>query len=137
MNLARPRARPRSSHRRTDPDNADWYGWRTEVHAPFDGTVVTVDINPVTNTPGKQGKPPASGMIFRRADGTYVVYAHIMEPRVKPGDHVVAGQVVALVGNNGFARNPHTHIGAWRGRKALQIRWDAAAMGKVAGLADQ
>lgn len=114
--------------------NADWYGWHAEVHAPFDGVVKFLTINPVTNTPGTMGKPPASMIEFERADGTDVVYAHIAEPRVKVGDHVTAGQVVAIDGNNGVARNPHIHVGAYRGDEPLQIRWDLIAMGKVPGL---
>ncbi len=117
---------------RTDgKTNADWYGWHAEVHAPFDGVVTAVLINPVVNVPGTMGKPPASGIVFLRADGTNVIYAHIMDPRVKVGDRVTAGQVVAIDGNNGMARNPHIHVGAWRGRQALQIRWDLRAMGQV------
>jgi len=120
---------------RTDGrSNADWYGWRAEVHAPFDGVVTAVLINPGINTPGTMGKPPASGIVFQRADGTDVIYGHIMDPRVKVGDRVVAGQVVAIDGNNGMARNPHIHVGAWRGKQALQIRWDLRAMGQVPAL---
>ncbi len=120
---------------RTDgKTDADWYGWHAEVHAPFDGLVTAVLINPVVNVPGTMGKPPASGIVFLRADGTNVIYAHIMDPRVKVGDRVTAGQVVAIDGNNGMARNPHIHVGAWRGRQALQIRWDLRAMGQVPAL---
>ena len=36
----------------------------------------------------------------------------------------IAGQVVARVGNNGYGRSPHIHIGAWKGENPYQIRWD-------------
>ncbi len=35
--------------------NEDWFGWHVEVHAPFDGVVLEVATNRVTNTPGKPG----------------------------------------------------------------------------------
>ena len=41
-----------------------------------------------------------------------------------------SGQVVAKVGNNGYSRHPHIHIGAWKGNEPLQIRFDLRAMGK-------
>ena len=42
---------------------------------------------------------------------------------MKVGDRVHAGQAVALVGDNGYARMPHIHIGAWRGKTPYQIGW--------------
>jgi murein DD-endopeptidase MepM/ murein hydrolase activator NlpD len=118
-------------YRTTGKSNADWYGWDADLLAPFDGVVKKVAINPVVNAPGHLGKPPASIIVFERADGTDVLYAHVRDVKVKAGDRVTAGEVVAIVGNNGMARAPHTHVGAWRGDKPLQIRWDLRAMGKL------
>lgn len=108
--------------------NEQWFSWRAQLHAPCDCEVTKIHLNPVRNEPGILGKPPASSIEFRRADGTHIVLGHIQEPTVKVGDHVAYGQPVALVGNNGYGRNPHVHIGAWRGEKALQIRWDIAKL---------
>lgn len=115
--------------------NEDWYGWHVEVHAPFDGVVIEVASNRVTNTPGMPGQPPPGYIKFKRADGVVVVYAHLDDIRVHPGDHVKAGQVIALDGNNGSAKNPHVHVGAYRDKKPLQIRWDLAAEGRIQTLA--
>jgi hypothetical protein len=104
--------------------NDDWYGWNKAVLSPCDCTVVAIEINPVTNQPGTTGKPPASSIELKTADGISVVLAHIQTPVVKIGDSLKAGQVVASVGNNGYSRVPHIHIGAWLGQDALQIRWD-------------
>lgn len=112
--------------------NEDWIGWREPLLAPFDAVVETVRVNPVTNEPGTPGKPPASAIVFRRADGTKVVYAHVQEVVVKEGDTVEVGQPVAKVGNDGFSYMPHTHIGAWRGNEPLQIRFDLKAAGALA-----
>jgi hypothetical protein len=117
---------------RTDgSENADWYGWHAEVRAPVSGIIKFVYINPATNKPGTMGRPPASMIEIERADGTNVVLAHIVDARVSIGDAVKAGDVIALVGNNGMARNPHIHLGAFKGRLPMQIRWDLRAMGNM------
>lgn len=42
----------------------------------------------------------------------YIMYAHLKEGSllVKPGDHVVKGQIIAQVGNTGNTSAPHLHI---------------------------
>jgi murein DD-endopeptidase MepM/ murein hydrolase activator NlpD len=109
---------------RSGAENADWYSWAQPVLAPFDGVVDSVRVNPMTNTPGAHGRPPASAIQFRRADGVRVTYAHVQQISVRPGQRVRAGQIVARVGNNGISAMPHTHVGAWRGKEPLQIRFD-------------
>jgi peptidase M23-like protein len=104
--------------------NEDWYGWNKEVLSPCDCEVVHVSVNPITNEPGRTGRPPASSIELKSPDGTHVVIAHIQALAVKVGDQIKAGTPIARVGNNGFSRIPHIHIGAWRGNDALQIRWD-------------
>ena len=108
--------------------NRDWYGWGEPVLSPIDGTVERVHVNPETNEPGRMGKPPASFILLARADGTKVMVAHIAEPSVSEGDRVQAGQALAVVGNNGFSRAPHIHVGAWRDKTPLQIRFDLRAL---------
>lgn len=114
--------------------NEDWYGLRANVRAPFDGIVKLVHINPATNIPGAMGGPPASAILFERADGLIVAYAHVQDVKVKVGDKVIPGQVIAVVGNNGMARNPHIHVGAAKDHKPLQIRWDLRAEGRIPSL---
>jgi murein DD-endopeptidase MepM/ murein hydrolase activator NlpD len=111
--------------------NEDWYGWGEPVLAPFDSTIAKININPIVNKPGQTGKPPASFVVFRHADGTMVMVGHVAEITVKEGDAVKAGQPFAKVGNNGFGRAPHIHLGAWRGKTPLQIRFDLRALGKM------
>lgn len=115
--------------------NEDWYGWHVKVHAPFNGVVIEVAANRVTNTPGTQGQPPPGYIKFKRKDGVVVVYAHLDDIKVHQSDHVSVGQVVGLCGNNGSARNPHVHVGAYVDKKPLQIRWDLAAEGRIQTLA--
>jgi hypothetical protein len=111
--------------------NEDWYGWGEPVLAPFDSVVERVNINPVVNKPGSLGKPPASFVIFKHADGTRVMLGHVTDVTVKAGDPVIAGQPIAKVGNNGFGRAPHIHVGAWRDKTPLQIRFDLRAAGRM------
>lgn len=108
--------------------NDDWYGWNAPLLAPCDCVVTSVHRNPITNSPGIMGEGRASSIRFSRGDGLQVVYAHVREVRVSEGDDVKAGQVVARVGNNGFSRSPHVHIGAWIGDRPLQIRFDQGRM---------
>lgn len=109
--------------------NEDWYGWNVPVLAPITGTVARIHINPSINKPGEMGKPPASFVVFKHDDGLMVLVAHVAEVAVKEGDKVTAGQPFAKVGNNGFSRSPHIHIGAWRDKTPLQIRFDLRAKG--------
>jgi hypothetical protein len=109
-------------------ENHDWYGYGADVLAPCDCTVAKIRLNPVENEPGKLGEPPASSITFERADKTLVLLAHVKDIQVEEGDEVSAGDVVASVGNNGYSRQPHVHIGAWRGEAALQIRFDQKRM---------
>jgi murein DD-endopeptidase MepM/ murein hydrolase activator NlpD len=113
--------------------NADWYGYGAQVLAPTDGEVVGAFSKTEVNTPGTMGKPPAAMVQIRRADGIIVTLAHLDQIRVQRGQKVKAGQVLGLVGNNGFARSPHTHIGAWveKTSEPLQIRWDLQAIAKL------
>ena len=117
---------------RTDGStNDDWFGWHAPVLAPFDGVVKMVRVNPVVNRPGVKGSSPAGQIVFQRADGLIVAYAHIIDARVKVGDRVLAGQVVAVDGNNGAAQAPHVHVGVFRNHTPYQIRWDQRAEGKL------
>ena len=111
--------------------NEDWFGWMEPVLAPFDATVAKIHINPVVNEPGQLGKPPASFVLFKHDDGTMVLMAHVADIAIKVGEKVTAGQPFARVGNNGFGRSPHVHVGAWKEKTPLQIRFDLRAMGKL------
>jgi biotin carboxyl carrier protein len=97
--------------------NADWYGWRRAVLAPFAGTVVRVAAPDTVNAPGTMNREAQPGIvIFRdRSADISVVYAHVREIRVDEGEAVRPGEVVAKVGNNGTSRAPHVHVGAWKG----------------------
>jgi hypothetical protein len=104
--------------------NEDWFGWHQDVLSPCDCVVTELHVNPVTNTPGIMGKDPASIVKLKRADGVIFVVVHFDNPRIKVGDSLTAGQVIGQVGDNGLSRHPHIHIGAYKDKEPLQIRFD-------------
>jgi murein DD-endopeptidase MepM/ murein hydrolase activator NlpD len=97
--------------------NEDWYGWRRDVLAPFESTVVRVAEPDTVNPPGMMNREAQPGLIaFEDEDeGITLIYGHVREIGVEEGETVQAGEVVAKVGNNGNSRAPHVHIGAWEG----------------------
>lgn len=112
------------SYKNDGHKNEDWFSWKQNVLAPIDGKVVKINENKVVNKPGAMGKGMATWIIIKREDGLMVILAHLDSCSVKVGDLVKAGQVIALVGNNGQSRHPHIHIGAWKEKAAFQIRFD-------------
>lgn len=111
--------------------NEDWFGWHQEVLAPIDGKVFKINENKTVNKPGIMGKGMSTWLVIKREDGLMVILAHLDKIKVKVDDVVKAGQVIALVGNNGQSRHPHIHIGAWKEKTAYQIRFDQT---KIKGL---
>lgn len=123
--------------------NEHWHGWREPLLAPCDGVVMIVSLNPESAAPGAFGPGRSGAILFKcgtadEANPVQVAYVHVREATVAEGDTVKAGQPVARIGNNGSSFNPHVHIGAFRGdlfspdAVPLQIRFDLAAMGKLA-----
>ncbi len=64
-------------------------------------------------------------------DETIVMLAHIPNPVVTVGEEVKEGQLLAYVGNNGFCRHPHIHVGAYRGDQPLMVGFDAEKVGRL------
>lgn len=117
--------------------NEDWFSWNAEVYAPIDGKIMDIYINDVTNMPGQMNPSCASSILIQGDNGIVVMLAHIQNPIVSVGEEVKEGQLLAYVGNNGFCRNPHIHIGAYRGDQALMIGFDAKKVGKVRETTDE
>lgn len=49
-------------------------------------------------------------VVIAHANGTQTLYAHLSEDFVAPGDHVVRGQQIGLVGSTGKSTGPHLHF---------------------------
>ncbi len=116
------------AYKRDGYRNEDWYTYQAEVHAPISGVVKTVSRSAGKNSPGSMGEGLASKIVIVRDDGFHVVLAHLERIDVKEREQVTRGQVVGNVGNNGFSRHPHLHIGAWRNNKPLPIDFDLSEM---------
>lgn len=108
--------------------NEDWFGWNQSVLSPCECVVSKVQDNPLTNEPGVLGKPPAAFVLLTRSDGVQFAVAHIQAVTVREGQKLTYGQPFAKVGNNGYSRQPHIHIGASKGELPLQIRFDQKYM---------
>ena len=114
--------------------SADWYGWNEPLLSPATGVVENIVANDVENKPGILGAPTAASITFIREDGIRVLYAHVRDVAVVTGQEIEAGAMVARIGNNGMARHPHVHLGAWRGETPLQVRFDLVALGRLRAL---
>jgi len=82
----------------------------TEVTSPRAGTVTRSNWN---------WKANGNCIEIRYDDGMVAKFLHLNENRVKPGDRVAAGQVIALTGNTGHSTAPHLHYQLDRGSKTI------------------
>lgn len=82
----------------------------TEVFAPFAGTVTRTNWNFKFN---------GNCIEVQTADGLLIKFLHLSENKVKPGEAVQPGQLVALVGNTGHSTAPHLHYQINQGAKVL------------------
>lgn len=111
--------------------NEDWFSYGAKVYAPASGKIVYLYVNEESNIPGIQNPSRASAILIETPDETSIMLGHIDNPVVALGDNIEEGQLLAYVGNNGYARCPHIHIGAYRKGKPLAIEFDAKKVAKV------
>ncbi len=95
-----------------------WRSYDQEVVAVADARVVLVRDGAPDKTPF--GAPPAgisatdapgNVVVLQLVDGRYAAYAHLKagSMRVREGDRVRIGQVIARIGNSGNTLAPHLH----------------------------
>jgi Peptidase family M23 len=131
--------------------NTMFYGYGAEVLAVGDGKVVFVKDGIPQNVPQASGEIKPAVPLTRETNAgnwiaidlgnnRYALYAHLQPGsiRVKVGDKVHKGQVIALVGNSGNAVGPHLHFhvgneyrvngGDFNGNEGLPFIFDSFAV---------
>ncbi|MBX5460986.1 MAG: M23 family metallopeptidase [Steroidobacteraceae bacterium] len=109
------------THARGDRNSiANWHGYGAEVLAVADATVVDArdDMTESPSLDKSESSIPlenASGnfIVLDLGEGRYAFYEHLQHGslRVKPGDRVKAGDVIARLGNSGSSSSgPHLHF---------------------------
>lgn len=83
----------------------------TEVHPIYSGTVLLAEFDGTT-TEGFDAFNDGYGnkVEILNDDGRRVVYGHLREFYVKPGDKVSKEDVIGITGTSGGSRVPHLHI---------------------------
>jgi murein DD-endopeptidase MepM/ murein hydrolase activator NlpD len=105
-------ARNGVTHQGAGTQNGDYYAFGLPVVAPGPGTVVDVVDTMADNAPGtvaKGSEELGNHVVIDHGNGEFSFFAHLQHGsiRVKTGDHVVAGAVLARCGNSGNSMEPH------------------------------
>jgi murein DD-endopeptidase MepM/ murein hydrolase activator NlpD len=101
------------SHRGDGTQNAQFYAYGQPVIAPAAGKVVAAVDGVPDNKPGEMNDAQLAGnyLVIDHGHGEFSLLAHLKpgSEKVKVGQAVKAGQVLALCGNSGNSSEPHLH----------------------------
>jgi len=92
----------------------DYYAYKKPVLAPVTGRVVALDQSR-PDTPIGSPEPPGSWgnyLVIKTEEGFFVELSHLAQNsiKVKAGDWVMAGYLIAQCGNSGYSPEPHIHL---------------------------
>ena len=114
--------------------NESYVDYGSEVLAVADGTVTAILDGQNANAPGvlpaedpvlapklTVNNVDGNHIVLNIGNGAYAFYAHLIKGslRVKPGDKVTKGQVIAKLGNTGNANASHLHFQVMNGPSAI------------------
>jgi murein DD-endopeptidase MepM/ murein hydrolase activator NlpD len=110
-----------ANFRGTQDDIHSYLSYENPVLAVADARVVAVKDGIVDNKPGHVGAEAlnlsletiaGNLVVLELGDGQFAFYAHLKPGslKVRPGQRVKRGQVIALVGNSGSSFEPHLHF---------------------------
>lgn len=120
----------------------DFYAWGADVLAPADGEVQAAVDGISDNALGARDAehPGGNYVSIKISPGRYLFLAHLRQGSlmVKPGQHVVRGQVLGRCGNSGNSDYPHLHLhiqnlpefGAGEGQNPIFSSIDVVLSGK-------
>lgn len=108
------------THRGDPLKNDSYYAYGSDVLAVNDGIVVATRDSIPENIPGAQSRAVPINLVtvggnhlaIDIGQGRYALYAHVRPGslRVRVGDRVKRGQVIASLGNSGNSTEPHLHF---------------------------
>lgn len=107
------------THRGNPKENKNYFCYGAEALAPAGGCVAAVKDGIPENVPDAEARAvpmhldrvTGNHIVLDLGSGRYALYAHLQPSiRVKPGDRVRRGQLLALVGNSGNSTEPHHHF---------------------------
>ena len=102
------------SYREDGRSLEDYYAYDLPVRAPAAGRVVAVHDGAPDASPGRAEPRRRGGntIVLEIAPAHYLVIAHLRDGsiRVRTGDRVRLGDLVARVGNSGNSSEPHLHL---------------------------
>jgi murein DD-endopeptidase MepM/ murein hydrolase activator NlpD len=126
----------RGSFSHTGPDEfaTDWkMPEGTPVLAAREGIVVSVKDQFSKGGPHRKYEDCANMVVVQHKDGTMAHYCHLAprSARVRIGDKVRAGELLAASGNTGFTSGPHLHFAVFKarngyGRETIPVKFRTA-----------
>jgi hypothetical protein len=108
-------------------ENENWWGWGEPILAVADGEITEVvdefsDNAPRVLPPVTLDNIAGNHIVLQIAQNRFVAYAHLQRGsiKVRTGDHVHRGDVLALLGNSGNTSGPHLHLQLTDRKSVLQ-----------------
>ncbi len=119
------------SHKGPDEYSTDWkMPEGTPVHAAREGVVVSVKDDSEKGGAHRKYEDCANMVIIQHADGTMAHYCHLAphSAKVRVGQKIRAGDLLAASGNTGFTSGPHLHFAVFKaksgfGRESIPVKF--------------